>query len=196
MSEKKIDRRALKTRKAIFEALAELLTEKELRQITVQELSDKADIHRVTLYKHFYDIYDVYEQLEKAIPSEVGLMIADYDGKPSDELYNAVLKYVSDNPMYFKMIFSPHNTGVLYQKLLKMFDGFKRLIWTEQLGVDLSNTEVEGVIRYHANGCFSVISNWVMTGFEQPQSAIIQTLSWLDKNVQDYLGSRTKKQGR
>ena len=134
MSEKKIDRRALKTRKAIFEALAELLTEKELRQITVQELSDKADIHRVTLYKHFYDIYDVYEQLEKAILSEVGLMIADYDGKPSDELYNAVLKYVSDNPMYFKMIFSPHNTGVLYQKLLKMFDGFKRLIWTEPVG--------------------------------------------------------------
>ena len=48
MADKKTDRRTLKTRKAIFESLAELLTEKELRSITVQELSDKADVHRVT----------------------------------------------------------------------------------------------------------------------------------------------------
>ena len=54
MDEKKTDRRSLKTQKLIKEALAELLTEKELRQITVQEVSDKADIHRVTFYKHYY----------------------------------------------------------------------------------------------------------------------------------------------
>ncbi|MBQ1436814.1 MAG: TetR/AcrR family transcriptional regulator, partial [Ruminococcus sp.] len=64
MPEKKTDRRTLKTRKAIYEGLAELLAEKSLKNITVQELTDKIDIHRVTFYKHFRDIYDVYEQLE------------------------------------------------------------------------------------------------------------------------------------
>ena len=57
MADKKTDRRTMKTRKAIFVGLAELLTEKEFRNITVQELSDRVDIHRVTFYKHFMDIY-------------------------------------------------------------------------------------------------------------------------------------------
>lgn len=192
MSEKKIDRRALKTRKAVFEALAELLTEKELRKITVQELSDKADIHRVTLYKHFYDIYDVYEQLENTILTEVGLLVTDYGGDRAEELYNKVLKYITENPMYFKMVFSPHNTGELYQSLLKIFEGMKKLIWSEKLGVEYDNDILRRVLRYHANGCFAVISDWVTGGFDRPQEYIINTLSGLEKNADRYLSSLLK----
>ena len=54
MEDKKVDRRSLKTQRQIKEALCELLTIKELRHITIQEISDKADIHRVTFYKHYY----------------------------------------------------------------------------------------------------------------------------------------------
>lgn len=182
-----MDRRAIKTRKAIFEGLAELMAEKELRKITVQELSDKVDIHRVTFYKHFMDIYDVYEQLEKHILREIGLLITEHGEKPSDELYHAVLQYVADNPSFFRMIFSPHNTGMLYHKLLKMFVGLKSLIWTELFGVDFSDSAAESVIRYHANGCFAVISQWVNSGFTQPLDDVINTLSELEKRVQDFL---------
>ena len=55
MEEKKVDKRTLKTRKAIINALAELLSEKELRKITVQEIADGADVNRVTFYKHYLD---------------------------------------------------------------------------------------------------------------------------------------------
>lgn len=57
MSEKKTDRRTLKTRKAICDAFAELLAEKELHKITVQEIADNADVNRVTFYKHYLHIY-------------------------------------------------------------------------------------------------------------------------------------------
>lgn len=195
MTERKIDRRALKTRKAVFDALAELLVEKELRQITVQELSDKADIHRVTLYKHFYDIYDVYEQLEQTILNEVAFLIADLGDKPSIELYNAVLNYITENPKYFNMIFSPHNTGALLQKLQKMFEGIKRMIWAETLGVDFKNIKVQSVIRYHASGCFAVLSDWVTSGFKQPREYIIHLLSGLEKSTQLNLEAHIKNSG-
>ena len=61
MEEKKTDRRTLKTRKAICEALMGFLTEKELNKVTVQEISDKADINRATFYKHYLDVYDLYD---------------------------------------------------------------------------------------------------------------------------------------
>ena len=44
MPEISTDRRAVRTRKALANAPAELLTQKELHRITVQEICDKADL--------------------------------------------------------------------------------------------------------------------------------------------------------
>ena len=193
MADKKTDRRTLKTRKAIFESLAELLTEKELRSITVQELSDKADVHRVTFYKHFMDVYDAYDQLEELILSDLMLIITEQGEKLNYEVYTVVFKYITDNPKYFRMIFSPHNTSTLYQKVLKMVEGLNRVIWSEKYGVDIKDDLVSCVIRYHSNGCLSIIAGWVLSGFKESSDFIIKTLSELDKNTQDYLSARLGK---
>ena len=193
MADKKSDRRTLKTKRAIFEALAELMCEKELRQITIRELSDKAEIHRVTVYKHFVDIYDVYEQLEKYILSEFGSLIVGFGDKPMMEVYSEMFDYIKEHPKYFRMIFSPHNSNTLYIKVLNLIMGFQRLVWAESLGVDMRNEKVDNAIRYHCNGSFAVVGNWVTNDFDQPQSVIIQTLSELDKGTQTYLKEQMKQ---
>ncbi|WP_316607310.1 TetR/AcrR family transcriptional regulator [uncultured Ruminococcus sp.] len=190
MAVKRPDRRTMKTKNAIFTALAELMTEKEIRHITVQDISDKADIHRVTFYKHFLDIYDVYEQLTKIILSEVGVLLTQHDEKPPATFYYDILNYVSEHTVYFKMIFSPHNTSRLYQNLLKLFIGYEALFLSEQLGPDYPESVLTCVIRYHVNGCFAVIADWVTTDLEYPQEYIVKTLSELDKSIHAYLRSQ------
>ena len=187
MPEKKVDRRALKTKKAITEGLCELLCEKELRNITVQELSDRADIHRVTFYKHYMDIYDVYEQLEKNVLTELGLLILEYGEKTSFEVYPEVFKYIIDNPKVFKMVFGPNSPGTLYRKLQNMVEGLNRQIWSESFDVDLKDSRVDYAIRYHSNGCLAIIAGWVQSDFAQPMEYIIKTLSGLDKSTQSFL---------
>jgi AcrR family transcriptional regulator len=50
-----IDRRTRRTRRALQEALLNLAEEKELETITVQEITDRADINRATFYQHYRD---------------------------------------------------------------------------------------------------------------------------------------------
>ena len=190
MAVKRPDRRTMKTKNAIFTALAELMTEKELRHITVQDISDKADIHRVTFYKHFLDIYDVYEQLTKIILCEVGVLLTQHGEKTPATFYYDILNYVSEHTVYFKMIFSPHNTSHLYQNMLKLFIGYEGLYLSEQLGPDYPESVLTCVIRYHVNGRFAVIADWVTTGLERPQEYIVKTLSELDKSIYAYLRSQ------
>ena len=190
MAVKKTDRRAAKTQNAIFTALAELMTEKELRHITVQDISDKADIHRVTFYKHFMDIYDVYEQLTKIILCEVGVLLTQHGEKTPATFYYDILNYVTEHAVYFKMIFIPHNTSRLYQNLLKLFIGYEGLFLSEQFGPDYPESVLTCVIRYHVNGCFAVIADWITTGLERPQEYIVKTLSALDKSIYAYLRSQ------
>ena len=193
VSESKIDRRAMKTRNAIFEALAELLCEKELRKITIQELSDKADVHRVTIYKHFLDIYDIYEQLEKSVLQEIGLLITEYGEKATFEIYPSFFKYITENPKIFKMIFSPHNTTMLYMKLLNLVEGLNRVILSEKFGVDIYDSRIQYVIRYHSNGCLAIIGGWVLSDFEQSKDFIVKMLTDLDRSTQSYLSTLIRK---
>ena len=48
-----MDRRQKKTRKEIFKAFTELLSQKRFHQITVGEIIEKADVGRATFYAHF-----------------------------------------------------------------------------------------------------------------------------------------------
>ena len=62
-----MDRRQAKTRKAVFQAFAELLEEKGYPDITVQDIIDRADIGRSTFYSHFEAKEDLLNVLCESI---------------------------------------------------------------------------------------------------------------------------------
>lgn len=190
MAELKTSRKALKTQKLIRKALAELLTEKELKDITVQEIADIADISRTTFYNYYYDVYDIYEQLEKTVLLELGEMITEHGPKTTSEVYSVVFKYIKENPEIFKMIFSPNATHALYVKLQKMVEGLNRTIWSESFGVKMNDKRLLYAIRYHSNGTFAIVADWVLNDFDQPEEFINDMLVGLDDNTRKYLKSQ------
>ena len=56
-------RSSLRSKRLIYEALADLLQEKPLEKITVADLVRRADINRGTFYAHFVDIPDVINHI-------------------------------------------------------------------------------------------------------------------------------------
>ena len=54
----KEDLRVRRTKKALFTAFVELVREKAIDEITVNELCESAGIRRATFYKHYADKYD------------------------------------------------------------------------------------------------------------------------------------------
>ncbi|MCE4051497.1 MULTISPECIES: TetR/AcrR family transcriptional regulator [Bacillaceae] len=59
----KIDRRILKSQEAIKKALIELMSEKKFDDVTIQDISDRANVSRGTIYLHYLDKYDLLEKL-------------------------------------------------------------------------------------------------------------------------------------
>jgi len=55
----KLDPRVKRTRRLLQQALAELLGEKTFQSITVQDITERAEVNRATFYAHFEDKYDL-----------------------------------------------------------------------------------------------------------------------------------------
>ena len=55
--DEKLDPRVRRTRSLILQSFKSLLTEKNFESISVQDVTDKAQINRATFYAHFQDKY-------------------------------------------------------------------------------------------------------------------------------------------
>ena len=187
MSEKKTDRRTLKTRRAICDAFAELLSEKPLHKITVQEIADKSDVNRVTFYKHYLDVYDLYDKIEEEVLVELGLLILQLDELRSEEFFSCLIAYIRDNKSIFGMIFSRNGTNDLREKFGKLMEGLFRKLISEQKDSSFDDERIEYLSCYRAQGCIAVVEKWVRSGYSEPESFIIKILADLDQNTGNFI---------
>ena len=184
MEEKKTDRRTLKTRKAICDALMGFLTEKELNKVTVQEISDKADINRATFYKHYLDVYDLYDKLEQDILIEWGMLVLKLQELRTEDFFKKLVDYVDKNRLMFKMVFSEKSPGNLRAKFEKILEGLLQKIESEKIGTTIKDIKLSYQTSYRAQGCIAVLSRWIFEGNDQTKEFIIKVLSELDANTE------------
>lgn len=182
-------RRTLRTQTAIRNAFAGLLTEKELHKITVQELVDRADVGRATFYKHYLDIYDLYERIESNTLTEIAALVLRTGEEPVADFFRDLLSYISNNRAVFKMIFSPNITAQLYVKLSDMIEGMFRQVESEKTGRSVDDRQLEFINGYRVQGCLSVISKWVQNDFADSQEHILKTIILLDNSTTGLLYS-------
>lgn len=185
------DRRTAKTRKAIIEALAELLTEKELRSVTVKEITDIADINRGTFYKHYLDVYDLYDKMEQEILIDLGLLVLELEKLPADQVFTHLINYVDNNRAVFRMMFSPNNTSKLRDRFNRLLEGLFRQIESAKNNKLISDITLRYQTNYRSRGCTAIIALWARGDFAESKEFIIKNLSELDSNTEAFI-TKTK----
>lgn len=195
MSEKTEDRRTRKTKKAICDAFAELLAEKELHRITVKEIIEKADISRVTFYNHYLDIYDLSDKFEENIMLDAALLVLDLEDVPYEDFFSHLTGYVTDNRTAFRMMFSPNGTNKLRFKFCALLEGLLRQLYLENRSLTESNANIDYMIRYRAQGIVSVLETWVQDDLREPAAVIAQIMAVLDGSIEDQFTDWMQKHG-
>ncbi|MBQ3264232.1 MAG: TetR/AcrR family transcriptional regulator [Ruminococcus sp.] len=65
------DRRVIRTKRAIKNAFAKLLTEKNINDITISEIASGANINRKTFYNYYSGVHEVIGEIEDDIISRI-----------------------------------------------------------------------------------------------------------------------------
>lgn len=101
MQESKQDRRIRRTRRLLKESLIQLMQEKEFMNISVREVTERADLNRGTFYLHYQDTRHLLQDIENETLLEFQQMLDQYREAPQKRslmpMLNPLIDYVSEN---------------------------------------------------------------------------------------------------
>lgn len=165
ITEAKHDRRILKTKKAIYEALVELMQKKKLNSITVTELAAAANINRKTFYTYYSTVNDVLDEvINELISSLKDLMYAmseDYNMLSPQTLF-AFLNTIMSDVDIVRALFSSDNGNMLFNKLQKALQEtlLKELI-DNDIKMNIPPEQYPLISSFVAGGMIYVYYEWI-----------------------------------
>ncbi|MBR4286256.1 MAG: TetR/AcrR family transcriptional regulator [Clostridia bacterium] len=116
------DRRVKRTRKALKDALFELLETKNINQITVTELTSLADVNRATFYFYYTDLHDMLKQIQSEAYQTFEHILDEATGSFSTvegfaEYANKMLIVCKENESLCRFIIKHDGDNHLYQQI-------------------------------------------------------------------------------
>lgn len=171
------DKRVRRTKKLIKNSLAKLMTTKELRNISIKELTDEADISRGAFYTHYMDIYDLYEQMENEFIEDMSSLIIE---DPADEYYltyEKIIDYVHNNADICRMFM---DSGRYRDKFSKFFEERYTAIVKYEMKTDYIKEEWRYMIRYQSEGFIALLKLWLDSDFAFSRDKLLKVVLDLD----------------
>lgn len=163
---KKIDRRVLKTKKAIRIAFARLLAEKDLESITVKELSERADINRKTFYNYYSGVHQVLEEIETDLARTIEEEQKNLDLSLGLDAPGSVYSFLTDilnrdREFYAALLNIGGNRNLLNKVGELLRKAVVELIESQYEG---PHWQIEYMAEYAVNGLLAVLQKWLLTG--------------------------------
>ena len=120
----KTDRRVIKTKERLYQVLIQLLAQKPIKDITVKELSEQADINRATFYLHYTDVFDLLEQVELDVVHKFEIICKDFTANFTDEqflsAFSHLLTLIRENREFCTALFSNNSDKRFFEMLVKV----------------------------------------------------------------------------
>ena len=177
------DRRTKRTVTMIKEALFGLMEEKSFSDISVIDITSRADINRGTFYLHYIDKYDMLEKIENEILMElqnsVGKIVSDlYFSESSNEPNPCMVKlykYFKNNSKSIKAILGP-NGDPSFRKKLKKFMESNLIQIVSDFNTEAILVPEEYFISYIVSAHLGVIIQWLESDAENSPEEIASIL--------------------
>ncbi len=180
-----IDKRVIKTKNAIFEAFKQLVQEKDMADITISELTQKANITRSTFYMYYDTVSDVRTDIENTIMARIDRIMSETDIRNSitnpypllSMLADEILKQDQNN----RYILSSSTSGQLMDKINDRIVEAYIHWFSEHEGATSDIGRVKYIVAFAAAGMTECFKIW----FNHKSSLSLEELC---KNISDAVG--------
>ncbi|WP_429901087.1 TetR/AcrR family transcriptional regulator [Gottfriedia sp. S16(2024)] len=179
-----MDPRIIRTRQLIKDAFIDLLQEMDLNKITVNRISERATVNRVTFYLHYRDIQDMMEKMALEMGDKLGQIMRDSPNYNSIEETDSVkllnlLEHIAENAKFYKVVLASTKTPIFTEQLLKIITETitkRREIDSLHIKTDIQK---DIIIWYGSSALIGTIVSWLRNDMPYTPQYLAKQLSLL-----------------
>ena len=174
-----MDRRVVKTKKAIRNAFTQLLVNKDINDITVKEISDLADINRKTFYNYYTGVYQLVDEIEDNIVKDFTERIKQLDVLSCIEdpmiVYHVLHEFIHSDIDFYRSVFAMNQNSFLVKKICESLisavkDSFRG-------GVAVDENILDITIRFIFYGEVATYRQWLIDDGPYPIDMMGRTIA-------------------
>nr|WP_248285580.1 TetR/AcrR family transcriptional regulator C-terminal domain-containing protein [Staphylococcus lugdunensis] len=157
------DRRIRKSKQAIHHAFLQLLTETSFDKLTIQQLTETADINRSTFYSYYVDKYDLLEEIENKLIQDLQYFIAEQHQQQHNIMLKNIITYliehIDNHRDVFSILFKIGKASMIQEKLYN-------LIYNHLSQYKNEDDTIEGMpfsyyMSYVSGAGISLVKHWI-----------------------------------
>lgn len=175
------DKRVKKTKKLLKEALAELLCEKKIQNITIRELTDRVNVSRNAFYTHYIDIYDLYEKMESELFSDINRILSAAPTDDYEEILTKMIEYIQSNAAVMRTFLCSTENYHFRIKLADYFEQEFTAITLYEMNATHLKEDWKYLIKYHSSGVVASFTMWLDTNFAYPKEKLMKMIMDIDR---------------
>lgn len=160
--ERKPDRRVVKTKRAIRNAFAKLLCEKDIDKITIKDIADTADINRKTFYNYYSGVYQIIDEIENEVVENIDTAIQDVDTneylKNPNAIFSRITETINKDLDFYGYLLSMNTNVSLFSKIVDLLK--EKLTQTILSKVEADQSRLSIVVEYTISGMISAYKSW------------------------------------
>lgn len=176
---KPVDRRVIKTKKAIRIAFAKLLSEKNINDITVSDIAELANINRKTFYNYYSGIYMVIDEIENDIVTSFSSVLGEISFREAIDnpyvIFEKLTSIINTDMDFYGHFFSMSNNINIIAKIVKLMKDKTKSAMIAQTNADEKTAET--ALTYALYGMLAVFHNWFNSDRKQSIEEISKLIS-------------------
>lgn len=178
------DKRVIRTKKAIKEALFRLMEEKDISSISISELTQKANINRRTFYTHYRSITDILEEIEGDLVEALEMLVQSIDfnapRKGAKDLFLGLNSLITVEFDYYFHLVRVDMRGMLMSRLKNVIRGMTDTILNHIYKKPGDNTSI--VSAFIVGGFFNMYLEW----YNHPNGVTVEQAAELAGMMVDF----------
>lgn len=178
------DRRVLRTKKAIRNAFAQLLSEKDIDDITIKDISDTADINRKTFYNYYSGIYQIVDEIENEIVTAFEKALKDVDINKDMQtpylIFSKLTAIINSELEFYSHLLNMNHNASLVSKVITSLKSKLKESFTSKTEIDKIKFDI--IADYSISGMVSVYQSWFNSDRKIPFEHLSDVVSLLAFN--------------
>jgi len=178
------DLRVIKTKKALFHSLVELLKTEHFHEITVTKICKSAQVNRSTFYAHYANIDELFEQYFNEIMSDLE---EDYEGileqlnRREKESMVPLYEHILDNRSFYDMLLSENAPLKYVSAFNQLLIRFPKEIIDQNVR---EGTDLELYYAFCTSATMGIIYHWKNSDYaKSPLEMGIQTMNFFTRDL-------------